>query len=136
MSQLEEASLPVPSRRRYRPQVSLVTNAPPLSSEQYAVLFEELAAELDAHGFDNRTVKNVRGRAHMREQPIARSAVNFIVQGLTYAGLRPGPGQSANDLAASWLTCIRELSSNAQMQLSEDDMAQVRQWITGGLPAG
>jgi len=115
-------------------QVSLVTNAPPLSSEQYAVLFEELAAELDAHGFDNRTVKNVRDRAHMREQPIARGAVNFVVQGLTYAGLRPGPGQAASDLATSWLTCLRELSANAQMQLSEDDMTQVRQWIMGGLP--
>ena len=126
-----------PARAQLAPipaQVSLVTSAPPLTSGQYAVLFEELAAELEANGFDHRTVKNVRDRAHMREQPIARSAVNFVVQGLTYAGRRPVPGQSAQDLATSWLACIRELSANAQMQLTEEDMTQVRQWITGGLP--
>jgi hypothetical protein len=115
-------------------QVSLVTNAPPLTSEQYAVLFEELATEVNERGFDNGTVKNVRDRAHIREQPIGRGAVGFVVQGLTYAGLRPRPGQSAHDLATAWLTWLREVISTAQMQLSEEDITQVRQWIMGALP--
>ena len=111
-----------------------MTNAPPLTSEQYAVLFEELATEVNERGFDNGTVKNVRDRAHIREQPIGRGAVGFVVQGLTYAGERPRPGQSAYDLATVWLTWLGELMSTAQMQLSEEDMVQVRQWIMGALP--
>jgi hypothetical protein len=114
-------------------QVSLVTSAPPLTSEQYAVLFDELAAEVEANGFDHRTIKNVRDRAHMREQPIARSAVTFVVQGLTYTGARPKPGMSARELAESWLGYIRGMSANAQMQLNDDDVDEIREWIMSGI---
>jgi hypothetical protein len=114
-------------------QVSLVTDAPPLSSDQYAALFQELAADVDAHGFGYETAKRVRDATHLREQPISRRAVTSVLQGLTYAGKRPQAGVSAHELAGAWLGCLRDMCTNAQMQLGQDEQALLEQWITGAL---
>ncbi|PPK93210.1 uncharacterized LabA/DUF88 family protein [Kineococcus xinjiangensis] len=114
-------------------QVCLVTNAPALSSAQYAVLFEELAADVAENGFDAGTFKRVRDRAHLREQPIRRAVVSSVVQGMVYAGTRPRPGMSASDLAATWLENLKELCANAQMQLEPHEVQQLEEWILGGV---
>ncbi|GAB7191880.1 NYN domain-containing protein [Kineococcus sp. NUM-3379] len=114
-------------------QVCLVTNAPALSSAQYAVLFEELAADVAENGFDAGTFKRVRDRAHLREQPIRRAVVSTVVQGLVYAGDRPRAGMSAQDLARAWLANLQELCANAQMQLEPHEKQQLEEWILGGL---
>jgi hypothetical protein len=53
---------------------------------------------------------------------VGRGAVNFIMQGLAYAGADPRAGQrSPQELAQCWLDNLKVLCRQAGMQLSDDD---------------
>ena len=100
-------------------QVCRVTGTPDLNSGQYAVLFEQLAKEVDEHGFSmTATTRNVRDRAIERDVPIARNAVAFVVQGLPRVGvdLRQGP-HTAMQLADAWTVQVLRMADYMQMQL-------------------
>lgn len=117
-------------------QVCRVTGTPDLNSEQYAVLFEELAQEVAEHGFSlTATTRNVRDRAIERDVPIARNAAAFVVQGLPRVGvdLRQGP-HTAEQLAVAWTEQVLRMADYMRMQLSDEDRQQINEWIVGGLP--
>ena len=119
-------------------KVHRLTDTPYLLPEHYALLLRELAREINEHGYQmTRTSKTVRDRCVERGAPIARSHINFVLIGLSYAGhrfdnkLEQRPEQMGEVLLANTLN----LCHAAQMNLTEDETQQLRQWITGGLKA-
>jgi NYN domain len=116
-------------------QVSRVTHAPRLTSQQYAVLFEELAAQAATQPFDlGLTSRTVRDRIAERGEAVGRNAVNFVLQGLIYAGVIPADtARSPRELALAWLENVLALCRNARMELTEADQTTIHDWIVGGL---
>jgi len=112
-------------------RVSTVTNVPALTREQYGVLFAELATELQDNGYSSATSKQVRDRAHLREVPIGRAAIQFVVQGLQYSGATLVPGTTARDFATSWRDNVLMLCENAQMQLTDAERGELSSVIVG-----
>jgi hypothetical protein len=115
-------------------RVCRVTRAPRLSSAQYAVLFEELSKAAPAQPVLGRLGVDVRERAAAAGTPVGRGAVNFVVQGLLYAGADPRQGQrTPAQLARSWRENVRTLCRQAGMELSSEDELALDSWILSGL---
>ncbi|ADP81003.1 NYN domain-containing protein [Pseudofrankia inefficax] len=113
-------------------RISQVTDIPRLSSHEFGALFEELAAEVTAHGFNRTgTSRAVRDRCLERGEHIGRGAVNFVLNGLLYAGRPPQPGDDAQALASSFADNAVLLCQNARMELSGDEVSHLHAWITG-----
>lgn len=113
-------------------RISQVTDIPRLSSHEFRALFEELAAEVTAHGFNRTgTSRAVRDRCLERGEHIGRGAVNFVLNGLLYAGRPPQPGDDAHALAGSFADNAVLLCQNARMELSRDEVTHLHAWITG-----
>jgi hypothetical protein len=117
-------------------KVHRLTDTPYLLPEHYALLLRELAREINENGYQmTRTSKTVRDRCVERGAPIARSHINFVLIGLSYAGHRfdskqeQRPEQMGEILLANTLN----LCHAAQMNLTDDEAQQLRQWITGAL---
>jgi hypothetical protein len=115
-------------------KVHRLTDTPYLLPEHYALLLRELAREINEHGYQmTRTSKTVRDRAWSGRP--SRSHINFVLIGLSYAGYRfdskqeQRPEQMGEILLANTLN----LCHAAQMNLSDDEAQQIRQWITGAL---
>lgn len=121
-----------PSEESVVRRVSMVTSVPPLTGQQYQVLFGELASELAESGYSRNTVKQARDQAHLQEVPIGRASVQFVVQGLLYAGVRLEPGLSAQELAVAWRDNVLLLCANAQMLLTPEEQSELSVLIVGG----
>jgi len=123
-------------------KVHRLTDTPYLSPEHYALLLRELAREINEHGYQmTRTSKTVRDRCVERGASIARSHINFVLIGLSYAGHRfdAKVEQRAEQLGEALVANTLNLCHAAQMNLTDEEMAEIRRWITGALrlaPAG
>ncbi len=111
-----------------------MTGTPRLTSHQYAVLFEELARNVDNGPFGlSETSKAVRDRSVERGEPVSRAAVNFVLQGLIYSGYGLPSGSTAQELAEAFANNVRTLCRNAQMELRDEDAAAIQAWFTSAL---
>ncbi|MDD9205972.1 NYN domain-containing protein [Georgenia sp. 10Sc9-8] len=131
---------PLPTSARLSPlqkQVCRVTDTPVLSVEEFAAVFEALAADIDEHTFHrNETTKRVRDSCRSQDGGVSRAAVNFIVQGLLYAGADLRSGSTAADLGSAFARNVLQLCASARMELDESQVAQIRSWASGGLVTG
>ena len=117
-------------------RISNLTEAPYLMPEHYALLFRELAREVNEAGYQmTRTSKTVRDRCVERGAPIARSHVNYILVGINYSGHRLGanPPENPRILAEKVVENTINYSRTAQIELNTSDEAIIRRWIIGGL---
>jgi hypothetical protein len=117
-------------------RIHRITDTPYLAPDEYALVFREIAEEVNEEGyFLTRTSKAVRDRCIEEGAPIARASVNFILRGITSAGYRFGAGNGTNphDLASAFLKNVLGLCESAGMPLSEDERQQLTDWIVGGL---
>jgi hypothetical protein len=75
-------------------RICRVTRAPRLSSDQYAMLFTELAEVGKVQPLLGRLGADVRNRVAARGTSVVvgRAAVNSVVQGLVYSGADPRDG--------------------------------------------
>jgi hypothetical protein len=114
-------------------KVHRLTDTPYLLPEHYALMLRELAREINENGYQmTRTSKTVRDRCVERGAPIARSHINFVLIGLSYAGHRfDSREQKSEYLAELLLANTLNLCHAAQMNLTDDDIGQIRHWITG-----
>jgi hypothetical protein len=123
-------------------RIHRITDTPYLAPDEYALVFREIAEEVNEEGyFLTRTSKAVRDRCIEEGTPVARTSVNFILRGITSAGYRFGAGNGTNphDLAQAFLKNVLGLCESAGMPLSEEERQQLTTWIVGGLespPAG
>ncbi len=113
--------------------VSELIGVPALQPEAYALLFEVLAQDLQSAAFKlYPTSKRVRDETEARGNAVNRNAVNFVLNGLVYAGQQLDGGVTAEALAGAWVENVYKLCANARMSLSDGDREVIRRWITGG----
>jgi len=117
-------------------KIHQLTETPYLMPEHYALLFQELAREINENGYQmTRTSKTVRDRCVEKGAPIARSHVNFVLIGIGHTGHRFGSQEreEPRQLAERLVDNIVNLCRTAQLSLSESELAQIQTWIMGGL---
>jgi hypothetical protein len=117
-------------------KINRLTDTPYLLPEHYAVLLRELAREINERGYQiTRTSKTVRDRCVEKGAPIARSHVNFLLIGIGHTGHHLGQDlpETAERLGAAVVQNTLSLCRLAQLDITPDEEAQVRRWITGEL---
>jgi hypothetical protein len=117
-------------------RIHRVTDTPYLAPDEYALVFREIAEEVNEEGyFLTRTSKAVRDRCIEEGAPVPRTSVNFILRGITSAGHQfdPGGGNDPHDLANAFLKNVLGLCESAGMPLSDDERQRLATWIVGGL---
>ena len=68
-------------------------------------------------------------------EPVSRRAVNFVIQGLVYAGLDLRTAAlSPRELAEAWRRNLRTQCEQAGLELSRRDEATLDQWVLGEMP--
>ncbi|HYL04940.1 MAG TPA: hypothetical protein VE075_02810, partial [Thermoanaerobaculia bacterium] len=120
-------------------RIHRITDTPYLAPDEYALVFREIAEEVNEEGyFLTRTSKAVRDRCIEEGAPVARTSVNFILRGITGAGysFAAAAGTEPADLANAFVKHVLGLCESARMPLSEDERQQLTAWIAGGLPSG
>jgi uncharacterized LabA/DUF88 family protein len=136
-SRFTEADLPAGEALELTPlqgQVAGVTDIPSLSTEQYGMLLDSLAKDVNAHPFHRtETSKRVRDACQEAGVAVGRASINYVIQGLLYAGLKLQPPLSAEQLAEGWASNVEGLCRGARMEISENGLAEVREWVGGGL---
>lgn len=111
------------------------TNTPYLTPFEYWVLFEEIAKEVNANGYDlSQTSKNVRDSCGARNVPIARKNIYWALKGVTFSGHELGSGATPEEpyrIAEAYVRNVFDLSQRAEMNLTSEDRQLVRTWILG-----
>jgi hypothetical protein len=118
-------------------KIHKLTELPYLSPEHYALLLQQLADEVNERGYQiTATSKAVRDHCVEKGAPIARSHVNFVLFGISYAGHRIGLRlpENARELGEALVQNTINLCRTAQMDLSDEETAQIGDWIMGALP--
>ena len=64
---------------------------------------------------------------------MSRSAVNFVLQGVVYAGGSLTDGVPAVELAAAWTRNVEELCRVALMEFDDAEKLALKRWASGGL---
>ena len=130
----EPSSLASDARPAIEEQVTRVTDVPALSAEQFRQVFLSLAAKLRDHsGNRSELARSVRDDCVAAGQPVSRSAVNFVIQGVVYAGGSLAEEISAAELAAAWTRNVEELCRLALMEFDDAEKLALRRWAGGGL---
>lgn len=118
-------------------QVTRVTDVPALSEAQFRQMSFSLEAKL-RENLLNRTElsRAVRDDCVNAGQPVSRSAVNFVLQGLAYANFPLSHTVKAQEIAAAWTANVEELCRVALLEFDATEAQAVRRWASGGLLAG
>lgn len=119
-------------------KIHQLTDTPYLAPEHYALLLEELAREVNQRGYQmTRTSKTVRDRCVEKGAPVARSHVNFVLIGIYSTGYRLGADglETAEKLGLTLVADVLNLCRTAQLELSEQEVSQVKEWIMGAMEA-
>lgn len=115
-------------------QVTRVTDVPALSAEQFRQVFRSLEARLREHsGNRAELARSVRDNCVAAGQPVSRSAVNFVIQGVVYAGGSLSDDMTARELAAAWTRNVEELCRLALMEFDDAEQLELKRWAGGGL---
>ncbi len=136
LDQTEDLEIGDPELTSLAHRIHRITDTPYLAPDEYALVFREIAEEINEEGyFLTRTSKAVRDRCIEEGAPVARTSVNFILRGITSAGYRfaAGNGTQPLDLANAFVKNVLGLCESAGMPLSEDEREQLATWIAGGL---
>jgi uncharacterized LabA/DUF88 family protein len=111
------------------------TDMPYLLPEHYALLFQEVAREVNERGYQlTRTTKTVRDRCVEKGAPVSRAHVKFILINLKDLG--HWFGSEKETPAALGEIVVKHtinLCRTAQLELSKDEIAKVHDWIIGSL---
>lgn len=115
-------------------QVTRVTDVPPLSTAQFRQLFLSLESRLKEGPFiRSETTKQVRDDCTRAGVPVSRSAINFVITGLLYAGVSLNSDATAAKLAMGWAKNVEALCGGARMEFDESEKNNLRTWVSGDL---
>lgn len=107
---------------------------PLLTAAQFAAVFAELSDAVGADEFRlSRVAKAVRDELRAQEPPVTRSAVEFVIKGIAFGGHSFGPDlpQDPGTLATAFLQNVQWLAARNQLDLTDDDHLELREWVTG-----
>jgi hypothetical protein len=117
-------------------KIHQLTDIPYLMPGHYALLFREIAREVNERGYQmTRTSRTVRDRCIERGAPIARSHVNFVLTGLSYVGHRiggMGKPEEPEELARLMVKNAINLCESAQFDLNQEERDLVEKWLVSG----
>ena len=123
----ELSSLASEGRPAIEEQVTRVTDVPALSAEQFRQVFLSLEAKLREHLVNRgELARSVRDDCVAAGQPVSRSAVNFVIQGVVYAGGSLSDEMTARELAAAWTRNVEELCRLALMEFDDAEKARAQ----------
>ncbi|MCU1568872.1 MAG: hypothetical protein JWQ56_3809 [Pseudarthrobacter sp.] len=114
-------------------QVTRVTDIPALSDTQYRQVFLSLAEKSRETTNRNELAKMVRDECLAANKPVARAAVNSIIQGLIYAKITLNGEVNATELASAWTKNVEGMCRVAGLQFDNDEISKLRVWTSGGL---
>lgn len=118
-------------------KIHQLTDIPYLMPEHYALLFREIAREVNERGYQmTRTSRTVRDRCIERGAPIARSHVNFVLTGLSYVGHRiggTGKPEEPQELARLMVKNAINLCESAQFELNLEERDLIQKWLVDGI---
>ena len=98
------------------------------------MLLDRLAKDVNAHPFHRtETSKRVRDACQEGGVAVGRASINYVIQGLLYAGLKLQPPLDVQQLAKGWADNVVGLCRGARMEIGEDGLAEVRSWVGGGV---
>lgn len=117
----------------FQNQIARVTDIPALSTVQYRQILLTLAEKLAETTNRNELAKLVRDECLASEVPVARSSVNYVIQGLFYAKVTLAAGLSSAELARAWVGHVEGMCRVAGLQLDKGEAAKLRAWTGGGL---
>jgi hypothetical protein len=130
----EDLPKEVDGRPTIEQQVTRVTDIPPLSTAQFRQLFLSLESRLNSAPFNrNETAKQVRDDCTDAGVQVSRSAINFVITGLLYAGVALTSDVTAKRLATGWAKNVEALCGGARMEFDESEKDDLRMWVSGGL---
>lgn len=107
---------------------------PLLTADQFAAVFSEISEAVGTEEFRlARVAKAVRDSLRSREQPVTRSAIEFVIKGISFGGHSFGADlpQDPGTLSAAFLQNVQRLALRNGLDLTEDDQHELREWTTG-----
>jgi hypothetical protein len=114
-------------------KIHQLTDMPYLLPEHYALIVKQIARAVNDSGFQlSQTTRLVRDRCVERGAPVARSHVNFVVIGISYAGHNIGESgepEQAETLANYLYKNTINLCQSAQMILTDEDERIIQAWL-------
>lgn len=132
----EDLPKEIDDRPAIEQQVTRVTDVPPLSTAQFEQLFLALESRLKSGPFiRNETAKLVRNDCTDAGVQVSRSAINFVITGLLYAGVSLTSEATAKKLATGWAKNVEAMCGGARMEFDESEKDELRRWVSGGLAA-
>jgi hypothetical protein len=131
----EDLPLPADVQPGIEERVTRVTDVPALSAAQFRQIFQAMAARLREHPPLTRTElsRQVRDDCVSAGQPVSRSAVSFVLQGLAYANFQFSDQSTPEELSAAWTGNVEELCRVALLEFDAAEKLAVRRWASGGL---
>ncbi|MCA9545201.1 MAG: NYN domain-containing protein [Myxococcales bacterium] len=118
-------------------RVFQITGVPKLTPEQFALVFQFIASEVNAHGYSlSQTSKEVRDRCQDAGESVPRQAVIFVLKGLSYRGydFESDEPHAPRILAAMFRDNVIDLCENAGMEMTEKQLSLLDRWLLTELP--
>jgi hypothetical protein len=117
-----------------RRQVVSVTDTPGLTTDQFGLLLQTLAHDVDTVPFDRAdTSRRVRDACQEAGATIGRGSVNFVISAILYTGTELQAGTPVQAYAEALVGNVVGLCRGARMDLSAADVRTIRSWVGGGL---
>lgn len=114
-------------------QITTVTDVPNLRTEFFSVLLRALANDVAKEPFDRElTSRRVYEVCQSADANVGRSSVKQVIDGVLYAGLDLRKAPPVKKLAETWADHVVGLCRGARIDLGKQELAAVRQWVTGG----
>lgn len=114
-------------------KISDLTDTPAFPPATYRFIFEAIANEVNANGFQLSVVeRSVRDKCRDQGLPVSRSTINYIVYGIGAARrqLKRG-GEKPEELARIFLRRTQDVIDRAQIVLSDKEQKLLEQWLVG-----
>jgi hypothetical protein len=106
--------------------------APPLAPQEYRVLFEIMAKEINEHDlFGVQTLNNITQRAHERGIGLRRDDVRFVLEVVSEADPWFEHGASAEVFASRFRTFVVARCRGQGLNLTVDELDLIDAWFLG-----
>lgn len=120
-------------------RVTAVTDIPFLTTEQYTVVFREIAGVVNKHGYlFSTTCQQVLNNCLEKKVPISLKAVKFVLWQIRHAHYYFPKDRTVGPkaLAQAFIQSALNLCHSVQLNLDSPEEKLVGEWLSGGLANG